>query len=168
MAEDTLINWANLRAVLQEYGQAVRNGYQDSLIRNNRLASGELLNSVEFKVTENGNTFTVFLTLEDYWEYVEYDTKPHWPPLSKILEWIKIKPVIPRPDKNGRIPSPKSLAFLIGRKISRKGTKGSHDLEKTLKSLNREYALKIRAAIMKDIETIYFTLGFTDLSKAGK
>ena len=163
MAEDTLIKFTNLQKVLAEYGNSVRNGYQDSLIRNNRMASGELMNSVEFKVTRDGNTYMVSLLLEDYWTYVENGTPPHWPPVSKILEWVKIKPVIPQPDNNGRIPSPKSLAFLISRKISRKGTKGTHDLKNTLQSLNREYSAKIREAAIKDIQDIYFHLGFEDL-----
>lgn len=163
MAEDTLITFEHLQKVLQEYGNTVRNSYQDSLIRNNRMASGELLNSVEFKVTKDGNTFMVSLQLADYWTYVENDTEPHFPPVSKILEWVKIKPVIPQPDKKGRLPSPKSLAFLIARKISKKGTKGSHDLRDTLKTVNRTYAAKIRAAVLKDVQQIYFTLGFEDL-----
>lgn len=151
MAEDTLIKFDNLRRVLSEYGQAVRNGYQDALIRSNSIASGELLNSLEFKVQQGERNFSVVLTLMDYWKYVEEGTSPHWPPSSAILKWLEVKPVIPRPDKNGKLPTPKQLAFLISRKIAREGTKGRHDLANTLEALNAEYMEKITAALAEDV-----------------
>ncbi len=158
MEENTLISFDNLQVVLEEYGQKVRNEYQDSLIRNNRIASGELLNSVEFRVLQDERSFSVVLDLASYWEYVESDTRPHWPPVDAILKWIQVKPILPRPDSKGRIPSPKSLAFLIGRKISRKGTKGSHDLQQTIQDVNAEYMTKIREAAVKDIENALVTI----------
>lgn len=151
MEKDTLISFDNLRQVLEEYGQAVRNGYQDALIRSNRIAGGELLNSVEFVVNQGERSFSVVLTLMDYWKYVEEGTRPHWPPSSAILKWIEAKPVLPRPDKNGKLPTPKQLAYLISRKIAKDGTKGSHDLQKTLDSLNAEYVQRISEAFAKDV-----------------
>lgn len=150
MAEETL-KFDNLTRVLEEYGNEVRNSYQDALILSNSIAAGELLNSVEFNVRSRGRSFAVVLTLMDYWQYVEEGTKPHWPPPSAILKWIQAKPVIPRPDRNGRLPSPQSLAYLIGRKIAREGTKGTHDLSKTLEALNNEYREKIAEAFAKDV-----------------
>jgi len=41
---------------------------------------------------------------------------------DRILQWIKDKPVIASPDSRGRIPSDKSLAFMIARSIHQKGT----------------------------------------------
>lgn len=158
MAEDTL-KFDNLLRVLEEYGNAVRNGYQDALIRSNSIAGGELLNSVEFNVNSKGRSFAVVLTLMDYWRYVEEGTRSHWPPPSAILKWIQAKPVIPRPDANGRLPSPKQLAYLIGRKIAREGTKGTHDLSNTLDALNAEYRGKIAEAFAKDVgDAMYMIL----------
>lgn len=87
-----LVTLDNLKAVLEEYGQAVRNLYQDNLILHDRIASGDLLNSVEFRVVEGDHTYEVQLTLAEYWKFVEYDTKPHWPPVAALLEWIRVKP----------------------------------------------------------------------------
>ena len=149
-----LINFDNLMAVLEEYGQAVRNLYQDNLIRNDRSATRDLLNSVEYQVMFNGVAYEVQLRLEDYWKYVEEDTKPHWPPVNKILEWISAKPIIPKPDDRGRIPTPKQLAFLIGRKISRVGTEGSHDLKDAIEVINARYRDKIVYAIGQDTQVL--------------
>jgi hypothetical protein len=150
--EMELMNLDNIAAVLQEFAVEVRNTYQDSLIRHNRIASGDLLNSVECAVDYDGKAYTVTLTLAEYWKYVENDTRPHWPPPSAILQWISVKPVIPRPDANGRIPSPKSLAYLIGRKIARVGTKGSHDLRDARTAVLARFQERISAALVKDTE----------------
>ena len=149
-----LINFDNLMAVLEEYGQAVRNLYQDNLIRNDRIATGDLLNSIDYQVQFNGVAYEVQLKLEEYWKYVEEDTKPHWPPVNKILEWISAKPVIPKPDDRGRIPTPKQLAYLIGRKISRVGTEGSHDLKDAIEVINARYRDKIVYAIGQDTQVL--------------
>ena len=149
-----LINLNNVMAVLEEYGQAVRNLYQDNLIRSDRIASGDLLNSVDYMVEVNGQAYEVKLRLEDYWKWVEDDTRPHWPPMNKILEWIKAKPVIPRPDANGIKPTQRQLAYLIGRKISEVGTEGSHDLQNAIDTINAQYKDKLVYALSQDMEVI--------------
>jgi hypothetical protein len=148
---DELLNTETLRAVLEEYGVAVRNLYQDRLILHDRIATGELLNSVEVHVDYDGQDYEVKLDLADYWRYVEMDTAPHWPPPSAILKWIQAKPVLPRPLKNGKLPTPQQLAFLIGRKIAVFGTKGQPDLTDSVEDMNRQYQERIAAALAHDV-----------------
>jgi hypothetical protein len=150
MAE--LISFENLQKVLQQFGEEIRNEYQDNLIRSNRIASGDLLNSVEFEVVRNGNSFKVNLNLAPYWKYLEEGTKPHFPPVSAILKWIEVKPVIPRPLSNGKLPTPKQLAFLIGRKIDEEGTEGSHDLQRAAVTINDKFREAIIEAFTKDVQ----------------
>lgn len=138
-------------AVLEEYAIAVRNAYQDKLILNDRIAKGDLLNSAEYRIGFDGQTYSVILQLAEYWKYVEYGTKPHFPPVDKLREWVLVKPVIPRPDKDGNLPTPSQLAYLIGRKIAEHGTEGSHDLEETTEELNAIYLAKIREALALDV-----------------
>lgn len=147
-----LVNLDRLRDVLEEYAVAVRNLYQDNLVKSGRIASGDLLNSVECHVALDNQEFVVSLTLRDYWQYVEEDTKPHWPPRDAILSWIQVKPVLPRPDAQGRIPTPQSLAFLIQRKIATEGTKGTHDLAKAVEEMNAQYRARIAEALGHDME----------------
>lgn len=145
------ITWDNTRAVLEEYAMTVRNLYQDKLIINDHIATGNLINNLNYTVNVNGSRIEVSLELEDYWKYVEYDTKPHFPPVDALVNWIKAKPVLPHKTFDGKLPDTKQLAFLIGRKISEEGTTGTHSLEDTIDEVNTIYELKIEEAIMKDL-----------------
>lgn len=110
--------WTNVIDVLNDFGQMLVEEYKDQLILNDVNASDELYNSVNYIFKENGGTFEVSLELADYWKYVENGRKAgKWPPISAIEKWIEIKPVIPRPMKNGKLPTTQQLAFLISRKI---------------------------------------------------
>lgn len=149
---DLEFKWTNLEKVLEEYGRELRNKYQDSLINNDRIASGELLNSCEYIIQKDSYSISVSLQLAEYWKYVEWDTKPHWPPVDKILEWVKIKPVLPYSGSDGKLPTPEQLTFLIGRKIAKEGTKGSNDLHQSIEELNNEYMQLIEEAITKDVD----------------
>lgn len=149
---DLEFKWTNLEKVLEEYGRELRNKYQDSLINNDRIASGELLNSCEYIIQKDSYSISVSLQLAEYWKYVEWDTKPHWPPVDKILEWVKIKPVLPHSGSDGKLPTPEQLTFLIGRKIAKEGTKGSNDLHQSIEELNNEYMQLIEEAITKDVD----------------
>ena len=163
MAQDTLISFENLQKALEEYGKEAKAQYQKNLLEmrytkgknpvlTNRIASGELYNSVQSLVIVNGQRYSVVLSLADYWKYIE-NGRPagKFPPTSKILEWITVKPVIPRPDDFGRIPTPKQLAFLIGRKIANDGSEGSHELTDANDDIFKRYEPKIVAALAKDL-----------------
>lgn len=137
--------------ILRELGENVREGYVNKLIRNGRpTTENTLASTVTSTVEVNGTTYSVVLNLQEYWKYVEEGTRPHWPPPSAILHWIEVKPVIPRPDEKGRIPTPKQLAYLIGRKIAREGTKGTHDLKETTDTLLGYYENRIKEALETD------------------
>ena len=142
-----------LQQVLQDLANDIRDNYKEHLEFNDRYTKEhKLIDSVKTQVVVGDNAYEVTMTLNDYWKYVEDDTKPHFPPVSKILEWVEIKPVIPRPLASGKIPSPKQLAFLIGRAIYEHGTKGSHDLEKVKDSVIPWYKEKIAIALGHDME----------------
>lgn len=157
-----LFNPEALLEVLQDLARDVREGYADTLERNGRRASGTLIDSLSTTIEVRGTTYTVWLNLADYWKYVEYDTKAHWPPREAILRWIKVKPIIPRPDAKGRIPKPETLAFLIGRAMAGKspnqpflknpqgGTTGTHDLAKTLDAVLPVYEERLLEALHRD------------------
>lgn len=140
----------NLRSVLLDYAIALQNKYKDNLLLSDRVATGELVKSVQYKLDFKDKEFIIYLELEDYYKYVENGTRPHFPPVNAILNWIKAKPVLPTPI-NGKLPTPNQLAYLIGRKISEVGTEGSHDLEKSSKTISEEYEELILEALEKDI-----------------
>lgn len=160
-----LINLNNVMATLEEYVQAVRNEYQDNLIRSDRIASGDLLNTIEYHIEQNGMEYEVKLDLAKYWKYVERGVQgernttspyanPGWKAYPHILKWISVKPVIPRPNEDGDLPTPKQLAYLITRSIVKNGTDGSNDLQDALAKINAEYQDKLVYALQEDLDTI--------------
>ena len=161
-----LLNLDNVMATLQEYAQEVRNKYQDRLINNDRIATGKLLNSVEYQVVFNGVEYEVQLTLEKYWKYLEYGIsgknkntdRPFkhtgWGAYPYILEWVKVKPVIPRPGKNGKIPSPQTLAGAITASIIKNGIEPGNELKSALFEVNQRYKEKLIYALQKDMSVL--------------
>lgn len=153
---DTLMNLTQLAGILQDLARDIAQGYKDELTAHGHYTTlgpdaHRLLDSIRTEVVVDGSAYEIRMTLMDYWKYVENDTRPHWPPPGVIAKWIEIKPVIPRPDASGRIPSPKSLEYLIRRKISRVGTKGTHDLETTKDAVITAYRDKLEAALQRDL-----------------
>ena len=126
------MNFDSIDAALNSLMDEFQNAYASKLRDTNHTASGNLaLNQGHYFVFDN-RYYRIYLRLEDYWKYLEYGTKPHFPPIEKIAEWIRIKPVLPRPNAKGKLPTQKQLAFLIARSISVKGTKPTHTLQQTI------------------------------------
>ncbi len=142
----------NVRKALEDYMDEVARIYKGKLKTDGHKATGKLINSIKAYVIIGNTEYTGILRLEDYWKYIEYGTKPHWPPKKALLKWIKAKPVIPRPDKNGITPTNDQLAFLIGRKISKVGTKAGKELEDTIDDVNRRYKAVLEKALEQDVE----------------
>lgn len=152
MAQTTLIDFPKTSEVLERYGREFIELYKLNLANSGRTASGGLVDSLRYNVVLDNTTFAVDITLRDYWKYIEDGTRPHWPPVSAIRQWIDIKPVIPRPFDNGKLPSPDQLAFLIARKISNEGTRGINDFERANNELFEQMQMSIAEAVTEDLE----------------
>lgn len=150
---DELYRFDNLANAMNDIGILVQDKYKESLQKGDRIATGALINSVKYIYSNRDLMFEISLNLEDYWKYIEYGTRPHFPPVSKILEWVKAKPVLPRPS-NGKLPTEEQLAFLIARKISEVGTEGGHHLSETMDDLNEEISRMVEDALEKDLDRI--------------
>lgn len=147
-----LLEYPHLAEVLREFSDYFRNDYEQRLIGHDRYATGELLESIRTEVRAGGTTYEVVVHLRDYWKYIEDDTRPHFPPPDALLRWVQVKPTLPRPFiLNGKEVSPKSLAFLIGRKISRVGTKGTHDLADAKKTTMDTFKRRVISALGHDL-----------------
>ena len=141
-----------LRKALMDLAEDIRENYVQHLIESKHYTTEyTLIDSVRCDVEVGDRGFNVVMTLKDYWKYLEEGTKPHFPPLEKIREWIEIKPILPRP-VNGIRPTKNQLAYLIGRKIAEEGTKGTHDLSKTEDAVLPMYSERLSAALRHDVE----------------
>ena len=171
MAEE-LNEYPHLQAVLLEMAEAVKAAYISNLKANKRptqkvpsRVEGKLADTITTAVSVKEGRFVASLNLNTYWKYVEDGVRPAgkygnpgWKAFPAILEWVDIKPVIPRPDKNGRLPSPKSLAYLITRKIVDAGTHGTHDLEMAKDAVIPQFLDRIEQALKEDVETVILKL----------
>jgi ribosomal protein S17E len=146
-----LIDFPNVREVLTDYINELKTQYENNLLDSDKVASYNLINSIQVITSFNGTDYWIGFQLADYWKYVENDTKPHFPPVNKLLEWIRVKPVLPYPNKNGKLPTPNQLAYLIGRKIDKEGTKGTHDLERANRTIYEKYEELITLALEEDV-----------------
>lgn len=104
----------------------------------NKVASGNLLNSISYKVVMVDNVETLEITYADYFEYVNKGRRigAKRVPLNALIEWIKIRGIRRRDErgrfaKGGRL----SLAFAIQQNIFKYGIRPANLYDKTLDSL---------------------------------
>lgn len=144
------IEFNKLKKVLDEYCTDVKKLYEKK--SRNKFSTHELLNNFIVKATFNDNVFSVKLNTVDYFQYVEEGRRPgKFPPLFQIEEWINRKGILPKPDSNGKLPTQKSLAYMIGRKIANEGYKPTHYLAETMNELNKVYEKKFQEAFDADV-----------------
>lgn len=107
------------------------NKYKESSIEEGKTASKNLINSLNYDISVNNGIYRITINADDYFKYAEEGRSPgKFPPIDKIREWIRVKPVLPR-TINGKLPTENQLSYLISRKIALKGTEGSHLFKRT-------------------------------------
>lgn len=144
--------WENTINILQEYGDKFVALYKQNLENSGRIATGNLINSIQTRIETSDTSLILYINLEDYYQYVENGRSAgSFPPVDKIKEWIQAKPILPR-EENGKLPTEEQLAFLIGRKIQREGFEGTHDLERTKETLQMEFETRIQEALKEDFK----------------
>lgn len=144
----------NLTSVLNDFGKFLVEEYKDNLILEDVNASDNLYNSVTYMVERNDKTFEVKLSLADYWVFVEKGRRAggKFPPVSAIERWIEVKPVLPRPMSNGKLPTNKQLAYLIGRKIAIEGISPKPLLQRSVDDVWNNMREFISEALAKDLQ----------------
>ena len=144
--------------VLEEYMDNAYILFDRQFKRDKRSASGETLRKLDFKLNVKSDEYIVTFYAPDYYEYVEEGRKAgKMPPREAILKWIQVKKILPKPDKNGKLPSTETLAFLIARAIGKHGTikdkgyKGGEYLADTVEEINDKYLPKLQEALEQDV-----------------
>ena len=156
MEKDTL-TFNNLQQVLDDFTKDVAETYRGLLLRDGKNATGELISSIRPMTPELiDGTFECSLSLAPHWKYVENGRRPgKFPPVDNILEWVKAKPQLVRPNRLDRKEiSPRQLAFLVARKIATKGIQPGNQLEEAMDIVYARWKDRIDAAITADIEDI--------------
>lgn len=158
----------NLTEELKLWGELLASEYKDKLNNEGITASGKLANSVQVLFNNRGSLYEVSLQLESYWKQIEEGRGPtqndgNGELRQAILNWIRIKPVAPRP-YNGKLPTENQLAYLISRKIHTLGYEGKQPLKRTLSENKDAIYRDIENALCKDLENniglIFKEIGF--------
>ena len=138
---NTLVEWAsNVTA------QAKAN-----ILRKNKIATGNLYESITFTVLPDG---TVDFYYDDAGDYVEGGRRKgaKFPPISKMKQWIKIKGLEQWRNKKGRFISRDAQAFLIARGISKNGIKPFPFFSDPFNQAMKSYEYILEEALVQDIQ----------------
>lgn len=106
--------------------------YRANIEQAEAVAQGDLLRAATYSANQwelrwKGAALSLVLMLPDHWKYIEEGRGPTHNSeggalYPAILKWIKVKRIVPRPDpKTHKVPSAKSLAYAITKKIHREG-----------------------------------------------
>lgn len=140
----------NIQRVLEALGDQIIDVYRRKLYEGGTNATGLLGNSLSCIVKTEDGIYDLYLSLQDYWKYVENGRQPgKFPPMDVIRQWIQVKPVIPDA-RTGKLPTIDQLTFLISRSIAINGIQPKNYLENILREF--EYDPQFYEAISKDIE----------------
>ena len=136
------LSLSNTQNALDKFISDFISTYKSLLIRDNKKASGNLINSIKpLTIDFTSSKLTGSIKLAEYWKYVEYGRKPG----DKF-------PLLPRPI-NGIKPTD-----LISRKIARDGIKAGNQYSEALDLVWERNKDNISNAISLDLQQIIDTI----------
>lgn len=160
MAEETLKLTRTIE-VLNEYAQAWANAYKAELIAEGKRATGDLIRSVSGEVVIENDVYSAVLNVADYYKYVEWGRRKggKMPPISAILKWVQVKPVIARPNTlTGLVPTQEQLAYAIAKSIQQNGIEPTYALRETNNATFTAFEQRLKDALTEDLEGTAYTL----------
>jgi hypothetical protein len=86
-----------LESQLNELGETVANIFKAEIKANGKVASGNLLNSIEYQVDIDSAAATVNILAADYFKYIVEGRKAGYPSdgdgkfLENLIDWVKAK-----------------------------------------------------------------------------
>ena len=157
--------------VLEDFGNDFTELVLQVIEDKDGIATGEMYDTLGWRIEETENGLTLFLTHTDYFKYWNDGTEPHFPPQEPIENWVKAKGIESRPmrvvrtwkwttkdgveHQNGKevtiLPTVQQIAFLVRRKISLEGTEPRGAFEYAYDKLIGYYEPLIVDAYMEDV-----------------
>jgi hypothetical protein len=137
----------------QEWAQEVVSNAKSILIRNKKVATGKLVNSVRYTVNPQGDI--VFLYDEDgKWVTQGRRKGARFPPPAPISRWVRQKGITGTNRQTGKPLTNAQLTFLISRAIARDGIKPlpfmKMAVKESIKKLGPKLAkVKARAVVQR-------------------
>ena len=120
-----------LSAANLETAYEIRDEAQRNVKRLDAFDTGDLHDSIGVKISPQGLSIAVGATAH-YAPFVEFGTRPHFPPLEPIREWCRSRGI------------PESAAFPIAKQISERGSPERPFLYPAYKVGMRHHVARIR------------------------
>lgn len=140
--------YPELMKTLIQIGKHSQTEYKANLQAKNKVASGKLYNSIDYRLELTDKGCKLYFVAEKYYINVENGRKAgaRMPPVELIKRWMDIKGIKP---KKGY--SLSGTAFIISRSISRKGIKANPFLRDIKKGL-LDYMDDLKTAAESDLQ----------------
>ena len=133
----------------KQWAQLVVTNAKSILLRNKKVATGALYNSVRYQVNPNTGTIQFIFAEEGKWVQSGRRRGARFPPPGPILKWIKAKGIKGRDRTTGRFITDKSLTFLISRGISENGIKPRPFMSMAIKESREQLKKQLKQAVTK-------------------
>jgi hypothetical protein len=133
----------------KQWAQLVVANARSILVRNKKVATRALYDSVAYRV--NPNTGKITFTYDEAGKYVQSGRRrgARFPPPAPILNWIKVKGIKGRDKKTGRFITDKSLTYLISRGISQNGIKPLPFMSMAIKESKEQLKKELKKSVTK-------------------
>ncbi len=130
--------------IVQNWGQEIIENMRNNLRKHDALASKNLYQQIEAMPSFTPQGANLKINMLEYWQFVEYGRRAgKMPPIQSIYEYVQNKPQLQQKvaQSKNRIAATKSLAYVIAKKIGKKGTKAQPFVapaitDKTLQTLS--------------------------------
>jgi hypothetical protein len=144
MAQD--LEFRNLKAQLEALGREYVAELARQLVSDDKVATGNLINSLDYEVLQVANGLILQILADDYLTFVDKGRKPgKRPPQKAIQKWVENRGIIIKGQ------SSKQTGFLIARSIGKKGIKPTNVIKKTQQALFNNIQTLISKGIQLDI-----------------
>jgi len=137
----------------KKWAQLVVTNAKSILIRNKKVASGKLINSVRYRVEPNGKIKFLYAA-DGKWvtqgrkRYPGRGVNPKGKFVASLKNWVKAKGIRGR-GKDGRFISNQSLAYLIARGINKKGIKPLPFMKMAIKASIKQLPNILKSVVAK-------------------
>jgi len=163
----------NIENYLNSFGKYIVKQSRTNLTKGKKNVNKSLYNSINFKISEDNNGFTIQFFMNSYGTFVDkgvsgneekqsykdytgttksspYSYKSKQPPSRVLDKWIVKRGIAPR-DEKGRFISRKSISFLIARSIKAKGIKSTSFFQRPMQLGLETFGKDILKAIKEDV-----------------
>lgn len=144
MAQDLVLR--NLKAQLEALGREYVAELTRQLLNADKVATGQLINSLDYEVLDTVNGLVLKILADDYLTYVDKGRRPGKRPPQKVIQkWVENRGIKIKKQ------TPAQTAFVIARSIGKKGIKPTNVLKKTQDSIYNNIQTLVSKGIQLDI-----------------